>query len=156
MSTFASAWRDLNRPVNCPYLHPSPTSGLAIRRSADLVIMPTCRRPSLGNRIARFLETTNLPTPFLAMDIADVVAQYLELQCTLPEALIFYAVKANPLPEIIRALADIGASFDVSSAAEIEQCLAIGVSPRQLSFGNTIKKAAVIADAHAAAWARSG
>ena len=150
MSTSASGWRDLNRPVNCPYLHPSPASDLAIRRSADLVLMPTCRRPFLGDRIARFLETTNLPTPFLAMDIADVVAKYLELQCTLPEALIFYAVKANPLPEIIRALADIGASFDVSSAAEIEQCLAIGVSPRQLSFGNTIKKAAVIADAHAA------
>ena len=127
-----------------------PISDLAIRGSAELVAMPTSQLPSFSRRIADFLESTNLPTPFLVMDVAAVVSKYLELQRTLPEALIYYAVKANPLPEIVRALADTGCCFDVSSAAEIEQCLAIGVSPRKLSFGNTIKKASVIADAHSA------
>ena len=107
--------------------------------------------PFFSDRIARFLERTNLPTPFLVMDVAEVACKYLELRRTFPDAPIYYAVKANPLPGIIGALADLGSCFDVASTAEIEQCLAIGVSPRRFSFGNTIKRASAIAAAHAGA-----
>ncbi|MGH7090348.1 MAG: type III PLP-dependent enzyme, partial [Stellaceae bacterium] len=63
---------------------------------------------------------------------------------------IYYAVKANPAPEIVRRLAALGSSFDVASPSEIELCLGCGIEPGRISFGNTIKKEADIAFAHAA------
>jgi ornithine decarboxylase len=105
--------------------------------------------PAFSERIGAFLDRTDLASPFLVMDVAAVVARYADLHRALPDATISYAAKANPLPEIIRALAQIGSSFDVASGPEIEHCLALGVSPRRMSFGHTVKKAAAIADAHA-------
>ena len=48
----------------------------------------------------------------------------------LPLARIFYAVKANPAPEIVALLAGLGSSFDVASPSEIELCLDRGVARR--------------------------
>jgi ornithine decarboxylase len=59
-------------------------------------------------------------------------------------------MKANPLTSLVRQLAGIGSYYDVASVAEIDQCLSLGISPRRLSFGHTVKKAAAIAHAHAA------
>ena len=58
----------------------------------------------------------------------------------MPWAEIFYAVKANPAPAILARLAASGAAFDAASPAEIEACLAAGVSPDRISYGNTVKK----------------
>jgi ornithine decarboxylase len=111
----------------------------------------TSERPqaACSARIRGFLEHTNLPTPFLVVDVAAVLERYLELQRALPDAAIHYAAKANPLPDIIRALASEGSCFDVASRAEIAHCLGLGVPASRLSFGHTVKKAAAIADAHA-------
>jgi ornithine decarboxylase len=103
-----------------------------------------------GRRIDRVLEGGHLPTPVLVMDVAAVVAQYERLGRALPGVRIYYAAKANPAPEILRALADCGSCFDVASEAEIAQCLAAGIPASRLSFGHTVKKAAAIAGAHAA------
>lgn len=83
-------------------------------------------------------------SPLLAVDL-DIVAQhYLDLAAALPNVAIFYAVKANPAPEILRLLVALGSSFDVASLPEVEQCLAAGASPDSLSFGNTVKKRSAI------------
>jgi len=103
-----------------------------------------------NRRIGAFLDRTYLPTPVLVLDVDAVRSHYRALQQVLPAALIYYAVKANPLPEIIRALAAVGSCFDVASAAEIEHCLSLVVSPRRLSFGHTVKKSSAIAEAHTA------
>src|SRR5438132_14351975 len=102
-------------------------------------------RAALSGRMKSFLNQTQLPTPFLAVDIFTVTLKYHELQDVLPEALIYYAVKANPMPTVIRRLADIGSRFDVASAEELQQCLALGIPPDRISFGSTIKKASAIA-----------
>ncbi len=107
-------------------------------------------RPAFSARIGAVLERTALASPVLVMDVAAVVSRYVDLQRALPDAAIYYAAKANPLPEIIRALAEIGSSFDVASGPEIAHCLALGISPHRLSFGHTVKKAAAVADAYAA------
>ncbi|WP_043654087.1 type III PLP-dependent enzyme [Nocardia thailandica] len=60
-----------------------------------------------------------------------------------------YAVKASPVDELIALLDDEGAEFDVASIGEIDQCLALGVDPARVCYGNPIKKAAHIARAHA-------
>ncbi len=100
-------------------------------------------------RIDRFLTDQSFATPFIVIDLDIVRARYRALQQVLPAATIFYAVKANPAPEIIRALADLGASFDIASEGEMRRCRGIGISAGRLSFGNTIKREAAIAEAHA-------
>jgi ornithine decarboxylase len=45
-------------------------------------------------------------------------------------------------------LVELGSSFDVASPDEIDRCLAAGAAGRDLSYGNTIKKARDIAYAH--------
>jgi ornithine decarboxylase len=104
----------------------------------------------MSRRIAQWLETNNPPTPCLVLDLDIVACRYEELREALPEASVYYAVKANPEPGVLATLAGLGSCFDVASPAEIDQCLAAGVDPDRLSFGNTIKKACDIAYAYAA------
>src|SRR5690606_20057996 len=58
----------------------------------------------------------------------------------LPDSKIYYAVKANPAPEILRLLAGLGSSFDTASVAEIEMAMDAGAPAERISYGNTIKK----------------
>ncbi len=102
----------------------------------------------MTDRIRQFLADRRPQTPCLVIDLAVIEANYVELRRTLPLARIFYAVKANPAPEIIECLARLGSSFDVASRGEIELCLAAGVEPARISFGNTIKKQRDIAWAY--------
>jgi ornithine decarboxylase len=62
---------------------------------------------------------------------------------------VFYAVKANPAPEVLSLLAKLGSCFDTASVPEIEQVLAAGCPAERISYGNTIKKERDIARAHA-------
>jgi ornithine decarboxylase len=95
--------------------------------------------------IERFLvDHPHLPTPFLVLDLDVVAGQYRRLTAALPGVTVLYAVKANPAPAVLRALAAHGSSFDVASPGEIELCLACGIAPSRLSYGNTIKKEADI------------
>ncbi|HZT18765.1 MAG TPA: type III PLP-dependent enzyme, partial [Dongiaceae bacterium] len=100
-------------------------------------------------RIARYMRTAELPSPCLVVDVDLVAHNYRMLAGALPGARIFYAVKANPAPEILARLAGLGACFDAASLGEIELCLSLGVGPERISFGNTIKKQSDIAAAFA-------
>jgi ornithine decarboxylase len=100
-------------------------------------------------KLDRFLAETPPPTPCHVVDVDRVEENYAALVAALPDARVYYAVKANPAPEILARLAALGSSFDVASVAEVEAVLATGVDPRRLSFGNTIKKEADIARAFA-------
>ena len=98
----------------------------------------------LTDKLEQFL-LTRPETPFLAVDLDVVDSKYRELLYHFPYTSIHYAVKANPAPEIVSRLARMGASFDVASRYEIEVCLALGIEPHRLFYGNTIKKSADIA-----------
>ncbi len=87
-------------------------------------------------------------TPYLLLDTNVAAVQYDRLTKAFGPTQIFYAVKANPEPRLIRRLAASGSSFDVASPAEIDLCLSEGVDPGRLSYGNTIKKAKDIRYAH--------
>jgi ornithine decarboxylase len=100
-------------------------------------------------RIDAFLAAARPVTPCVVVDLAHVRARYHALQAALPAARIYYAVKANPAPPVITALAELGAAFDVASPGEIARCRGLGVAPASLSFGNTIKREADIAAARA-------
>jgi ornithine decarboxylase len=98
----------------------------------------------LTDKLEHFLRTRP-ETPFLAVDLDVVASKYCELLYHFPCTSIHYAVKANPVREIVSLLARLSASFDVASRYEIEMCLALGIEPHRLFYGNTIKKSADIA-----------
>jgi ornithine decarboxylase len=101
----------------------------------------------MTERLDRFFGDHPPPTPFVVLDLDVVRARYAELRRALPEAEIFYAVKANPAREVVGALAALGASFDLASPGEIEICRSLGIAPPRLSFGNTVKRESAIATA---------
>jgi len=103
----------------------------------------------MTDRIHQFLADRRPQTPCLVIDLSVIEENYRELERRLPLARIYYAVKANPAPEIIAKLAELGSCFDVASRGEIDLCLAAGVPGERISFGNTIKKQADIAYAFA-------
>jgi ornithine decarboxylase len=109
--------------------------------------MPTAQIAE-QTRIFDFIASQSLPTPYLIMDLQDIKHNYQTLAAQLPDTRIYYALKANPAPEILQLLVKLGSSFDAASMPEIRACLSAGAQPHQISFGNTVKKAADIAAAY--------
>jgi ornithine decarboxylase len=104
---------------------------------------------AMTDRIKEFLALNPEDGPRLVVDLDVVRENYTNFARALPDTRVFYAVKANPAPEILDLLATLGSSFDCASAPEIEQALAAGASAERISFGNTIKKERDIARAFA-------
>ena len=57
-------------------------------------------------------------TPVVIIDHDIIRKNYAEFKKHLPKVQAYYAVKANPAPEIVRTLCSAGASFDVASLPE--------------------------------------
>ena len=91
-------------------------------------------------KIDAFLRDQNVPTPFVVVDVDLVEERYAQLVEAIPQARVYYAVKANPALPIIERLVRLGSAFDVASPAEIDRCLEAGANPDDISYGNTIKK----------------
>ncbi len=87
--------------------------------------------------------------PCMVLDLDVVRDNYSTFAKALPDTRIFYAVKANPDPQVLTLLAELGSCFDTASVVEIEQVMATGANPERISFGNTIKKERDIARAYA-------
>jgi len=101
-------------------------------------------------RIREFLkQRVEKNGPCLVLDLDVVRENYLSFAKALPDTKVFYAVKANPAPEILSLLAGFGCCFDVASLPETQAVLAAGATPDRISYGNTIKKETEIAAAFA-------
>ena len=101
-------------------------------------------------KVARFLIEQQPATPCLVLDVDRVAENFRALSAALPLARIYYAVKANPAPQILSRLAGLNSSFDAASAEEVDACLDAGAHPSVISYGNTIKKVSAIRRAFAA------
>ncbi|HOS30119.1 MAG TPA: type III PLP-dependent enzyme, partial [Treponemataceae bacterium] len=94
----------------------------------------------------RFLEfSENLETPNIVVNLLTIKRNFVKLQNSFPYADIFYAVKANPAPQVVSLLADLGSNFDIASRWELDSVMSLGVEPERLSYGNTIKKSKDVA-----------
>ncbi|HEX9465890.1 MAG TPA: type III PLP-dependent enzyme [Alphaproteobacteria bacterium] len=102
----------------------------------------------MTKKIAQFVAERRPQTPCLIVDLDVVTDNYKKLRAAVPQAGIYYAVKANPAPEILKLLTKLGSSFDTASVNEIDMVLATGASADRISYGNTIKKKADIAAAY--------
>jgi ornithine decarboxylase len=124
----------------------SPTRGAASRIAGESFICQARARALLGDaamtdRIKDFLARNRGDDgPRLVVDLDVVRENYLGFASALPDTRVFYALKANPAPEILSLLASLGSCFDAASIAEIEHALTAGATPERISFGNTIKK----------------
>ncbi|MBO0734284.1 MAG: ornithine decarboxylase, partial [Methylocapsa sp.] len=94
----------------------------------------------MTERILEFLRSRREDGPCLVVDLDVVRENYAAFARALPDTRVFYAVKANPDPRILRLLAELGSCFDAASVAEIDEVLAAGATADRISFGNTIKK----------------
>jgi ornithine decarboxylase len=90
-----------------------------------------------------------LPTPHLVLDVDRAVARFLIMSSAFGPGTVHYAVKANPHPVLIQALAQAGSRFDVASPGELELCLSAGVTANHLVYSNPVKRGADIATAFA-------
>src|SRR5258707_2318747 len=102
----------------------------------------------MTERIFRYLREQQPETPCLVVDLGAVQNNFRRMRELLPAAHIFYAVRANPSPQILTRLATAGSKFDTASRGEIELVQATGVAMDRISFGNTIKKEKDIAWAY--------
>jgi ornithine decarboxylase len=111
----------------------------------ELTVVVSTPKPSpvMSELIER---SGDLATPFLLIDLGRVRANYRRLSAALERASIHYAVKANPHPAVLRALADEGCGFEISSEGELDLVEAIG-RPASVLSSNPVKTERFIARA---------
>ena len=95
-------------------------------------------------KIEQFLKDKAPQAPCLVVDMDVVERQYKSLNQGMSQADIYYAVKANPAPDILKLLVKLGSKFDAASLNEVQMCLDAGAKPQDISYGNTLKKAKAI------------
>jgi ornithine decarboxylase len=103
----------------------------------------------MTERILNYLAAHPHEGPRLIVDLDVVRDNYRAFAKALPDTRVFYAVKANPEPKVLKLLADLGSCFDTASVVEIKLALDAGATPDRISFGNTIKKERDIVTARA-------
>jgi ornithine decarboxylase len=101
------------------------------------------------SRIDQFFATQRPPTPCVVIDLDIIRARYRALRALFPDTAVYYAVKANPAPEVIAALAAMDCCFDLASPGEMAICEGAGVRAAVMSYGNTVKRERDIAAAFA-------
>jgi len=87
-------------------------------------------------------------TPFYAYDQKLMSDRVSTLRSVLPEGIhLHYAMKSNPMPEVVQHLASLTDGIDVASGGELKVALATGTEPKNISFAGPGKSNAELKDA---------
>lgn len=78
-------------------------------------------------------------SPLLVLSLKQIEANYMCLKTYMPRARVFYAIKANPHPKILKTMIKFGSSFDVASDGEIRTLHDMGVEGERLIYANPVK-----------------
>lgn len=90
-------------------------------------------------------------TPLFVYDLDSVVRRVARLRTAMPAGLaIHYAIKANPLPTLLAAMASLVDGLDVASSGELAKAIDAGMSAPRISFAGPGKRDADLAAAIAA------
>jgi diaminopimelate decarboxylase len=88
-----------------------------------------------GGRALTDLAATAGRTPFYVYDRAVMDRKVEALRRVLPaEIHLHYAIKANPMPEVVRHMLGLVDGLDVASAGELRTALGAGADPADVSF----------------------
>lgn len=97
----------------------------------------------VGGYSVRELANKVGQTPFYAYSSAAITQRVAQLRKQLPPAIaLHYAIKANPMPEVVSHLAKQLDGLDIASQGELEIALASGINPQQISFAGPAKTTA--------------
>jgi diaminopimelate decarboxylase len=81
-------------------------------------------------------------TPFYVYDRARMSKRVAQLRSALPGGVhLHFAMKANPMPAVVKHLAGLTDGLDVASAGELEIAMGTGIDPRTISFAGPGKSA---------------
>lgn len=103
---------------------------------------------NLPASVSAFFETYHGHTPHLVVSLDKVEEKFNALRAAMPLAHHHYAIKANPHPDILRKVLELGGYFECASIPEIDMCLAAGARPDAILYGNPLKKASEIKAAY--------
>lgn len=95
---------------------------------------------SMKDIIPKIISDKNINQSFSILDIGSVIRQYRLWRRYLPNVEIFYAVKCNPDPMILRTLANLGVGFDVASTGEINMAIETDVNRDKMIYANPCKR----------------
>lgn len=99
----------------------------------------------IGGRSAASLAD-EFGTPLYVYDSNSITRRVKRLRQLLPSGLaLHYAIKANPMPQLVGLLADLVDGMDVASVGELQVALDAGVEGRSLSFAGPGKRDAELA-----------
>jgi len=94
----------------------------------------------LGEQSATSLADTH-GTPLYVYDAAAVKRRIEVLKAALPDSLsLHYAIKANPMPELVRKLGGWVDGMDVASSGELKLALDSGIPAQHISFAGPGKR----------------
>lgn len=103
-----------------------------------------------GRKVTEIAEEVG-QTPFYAYDRTRMSQRVAELRAALPDDLkLHYAMKANPLPEVVAHMVSLVDGLDVASVDELKIALGTGISPVDVSFAGPGKRDPELCDAVAA------
>lgn len=92
-----------------------------------------------GDLAARF------GTPCYVYDLDAVTAAHRDLRAVLPDpSTLYYSLKANPHPAVVRTLGTLGCRAEVSSDGEVDAALTAGIRPDAILLTGPGKSAAVL------------
>lgn len=96
-----------------------------------------------------YLEDNQSEKAFYLIDLGEITKYYINWIKLLPDIKPFYAVKCNPNPVVLEALASLGANFDCASENEIRTIIEITKDPSRIIFANPCKMTSQIRYARA-------
>jgi len=96
-----------------------------------------------------FLEDNQSEKAFYLIDLGEVTKLFANWTNLLPNVKPYYAVKCNPNPVLLDALASLGANFDCASENEIKTIIEITKDPTRIIFANPCKMSSQIRYARA-------
>jgi diaminopimelate decarboxylase len=96
---------------------------------------------AIGGQTASALVEKAGGTPLFVYSRALLDQRVAELRAALPTRIgINYAVKANPMPEVIAHMAPLVDGFDIASAGELDMVVMAGINPARVSFAGPGKR----------------
>jgi ornithine decarboxylase len=96
-----------------------------------------------------YLEDNQSDHAFFIIDLGEITKAYNKWTALLPNVKPHYAVKCNPNPVILEALATLGCNFDCASENEIKTIIEITADPSRIIFANPCKMSSQIRYARA-------
>jgi len=92
-----------------------------------------------GGVLQGLIKIHNPKDSFYVYDLNVLTLAYEEWKKAFPTVTPYYAVKCNPDQELVRHLANLGASFDCATPAEINLVLQLGIGTDRIVYANPCK-----------------